>query len=240
MKLSVIIPARDEEKYIGKCLDSIRRATKPQGLDVEVIVVLNRCADSTEQIAREWGARIVNEDAKNLARIRNRGAAAASGDIIVTIDADSWMSENMLTEIVRALDSRRHIGGGVRVIPERLSPGIRATMLFLEVTMFLTGLAGGLYWCRREDFEAVGGFNEDLAVAEDLDFAKRLRGYGKSRGLKFTTLRKAYIVTSCRKFDRFGDWIVFKIMLFDGKEVMQGLRGKNQSFANRYFYDFKR
>ena len=49
-----------------------------------------------------------------------------------------------------------------------------------------------------------------------------------------------YIVTSCRKFDRFGDWFAFKVMLFGGKEVMQGLRGKNQLFADRYFYEFKR
>ena len=165
MKYSIVIPAHNEEHHIGKCLDSIKRAELPQGAELEVIVVLNRCADNTEGVARDLGARIVKDDAKNLAHIRNSGAAVADGDVLMTIDADSWMSENMLVEIARALESGKYVGGGVDIFPERYSSGIHATMILLKIMLFFTGLTGGLYWCYRRDFEAVGGFNEELYVA---------------------------------------------------------------------------
>ena len=240
MKFSIIIPAHDEEKYIGTCLDSITAAEKPPGSQIEVIVVLNRCTDGTEAIARDWGASVVADDSRCLSRIRNAGAAVASGDVIVTIDADSWMSANMLCEIAEALESRRYVGGGVRIVMERNSPGIAASLALVNVGLLLTGLSGGLYWCLRKDFEAVGGFNENLTIAEDLDFARRLKRHGRRRGLKLTTLRKAHITTSCRKFDRFGDWFIFKLLLFSPKQLSDGVRGKDDTFAGRYFYDFKR
>ena len=92
MKFSIIIPARNEEKYISKCLDSIRVASQPYPGQVEITVCINRCTDKTEEITRSYGAKIVYDDSKNLAKIRNAGAKAATGEIIATIDADSRMS----------------------------------------------------------------------------------------------------------------------------------------------------
>lgn len=240
MKYSIIIPARNEEKYIRRCLDSIKNNQHVSSEDIEVIVVLNRCTDNTEAIARNYGARVVKEDSKNLSRIRNRGAALASGEMIVTIDADSYMSPTMLSEIADMLATGQYIGGGVRIFPERKSLGISLTMLLLNAAMFLSGLSGGLYWCRRQDFEAVGGFNEALTIAEDLDFAIRLRSYGRTHKRKFVLLRNAHIVTSCRKFDRFGDWFALKLVFFRGKAIVSGLQGKDHSLANWLFYDFDR
>ena len=226
--------------HIGRCLDSIKACRKLSIGEIEVIVVLNRCTDATEAIARNHDAIIVKEDSKNLSCIRNRGASRASGDIIVTIDADSYMSENMLSEVSKALEAGRYVGGGVRIFPERKSPGIRTTMLLLNVFMFFTGLSGGLFWCFRQDFEAVGGFNEALLLAEDIDFAQRLRVYGRKRNLKFTMLKNAHIVTSCRKFDKFGDWFVFKLIIFRAKQIIRELKGKDRTLANELFYDFRR
>jgi glycosyltransferase involved in cell wall biosynthesis len=240
MKYSIIIPAHNEEMFIGKCLDSIKRSQQVACAEIEVIVVLNRCNDGTEAIARRYGVTVAEENSKNLSRIRNRGAVLASGDIIVTIDADSCMSTNMLSEIAKKLATGRYIGGGVRILPERKSPGIRATMLVLNVGMLLSGLSGGLYWCRRKDFEAVGGFRESLRIAEDLDFARRLKAFGRRRKLKFALIKSAHIVTSCRKFDRFGDWFALKLLFFKGKQILHGLQGKDHSLANWLFYDFDR
>ena len=130
------------------------------------------------------------------------------------------------------------MGGGVTVRPERISLGIAITWAILRIALFITRLAGGVYWCRLDDFRAVGGFNESLSVAEDLDFAKRLRVYGRSSRRSFTTLRRAYIVTSCRKFDKFGDWYFFELLFLHAREVLQGLQGKSTSFQDRFFYDF--
>ena len=103
VKFSVVIPAHNEEKYIAKCLDSIVKASAPYNDQVEIIVVLNRCTDRTEEIALSYGCVIVREDAKNLSKIRNAGAKIAKGDILITIDADSWMSDTMLIEIEKQI-----------------------------------------------------------------------------------------------------------------------------------------
>jgi glycosyltransferase involved in cell wall biosynthesis len=215
-------------------------ASKNISCDYEIIVVLNRCSDNTEAIARRFEVKIVREDSRNLAKIRNEGAKNAEGDIIITIDADSRMSKNMLSNIYKALNSGKYIGGGVPVKPERYSVGISLTILLINIALFITGLAGGLYWCFRKDFEAIGGFNEKLSFAEDIEFARRLKKYGKKQGKKFISLQDTFIVTSCRKFDRFGDWFFFKLLLFNGRDIERGFRGKDNSFTDKYFYDFKR
>jgi glycosyltransferase involved in cell wall biosynthesis len=202
--------------------------------EVETIVVLNRCRDGTEEIARGRGARIVRDDRKNLAAIRNTGAQAATGEMLVTIDADSRMSANMLGEIDRALSGGRTIGGGVPIWPERLSAGIVLTGLVLLA--MLPGLSAGLFWCRREDFWALGGFDERLRVGEDVDFAKRLRTRGRVLGRPFRTLWRTRIVTSCRKFDRMGDGY----MLRRPGMLWRGVHGVDEGLGDEWFYEYER
>ena len=71
------------------CLDALAKAAQSYRSEVEFIVVLNRCTDETERIAVACGARVVREDRRSLAAIRNAGAQCATGDILVTVDADS-------------------------------------------------------------------------------------------------------------------------------------------------------
>lgn len=240
MKFSIIIPTHNEEKYLPRCLDSIKKASELFPSQVEVIVVLNRCTDATEDIAISKGVKIVHNDSRNLSKIRNAGVTEAIGEILVTIDADSVMSPNMLIEIERNLLSGKYIGGGVTIYPERKSLGINISYSLLRLSLLFTGLSGGLYWCYLKDFKAVGKFNEDMIFGEDLEFAKRLKIYGKKNGKKFGTLKKAHILTSCRKFDRFGDWFLFTLLIFQSREIREGLKGINRKFADKYFYDFER
>jgi glycosyltransferase involved in cell wall biosynthesis len=240
MKFSIIIPARNEEKLIGKCLDSIKVASEPYPGEVEMIVCINRCTDKTEEIARNYGAKIVYDESKNLAKIRNTAAKSATGDILVTIDADSQMSRNMLTEIERALNSGKYIGGGVNIKPDRVSFGI---FLSAIVVIFILGpiliyhrISCGAFWCYRKDFETIKGFNENFVTIEDIEFAKSLKAYGKTQNKKFKTLWKAYIITSSRKGDIFGDWYMLK----HPGMIFQLLSGKNQDAANKFYYDCKR
>lgn len=234
-RFSIVIPARDEEAFIGGCLDSIDRAARHAGTQPEIIVVLNRCRDRTEQIV-SGRAVIVREDAPNLARIRNAGAARATGEILVTIDADSRMSDNMLTEIGRKMASGRYIGGAMPIHPERASLGIVTSGILLALPFFLRGLSAGAFWCRRLDFLALGGFKEKLRLAEDYDFARRLKAYGQARKLRFGTPWKAHIVTSCRKFDRWGDWFLWRLFLTRPRACIAAFRGDNDEFADRYWY----
>ncbi|MBA4388076.1 MAG: glycosyl transferase family 2 [Verrucomicrobia bacterium] len=234
-RFSIVIPARDEEKCIGRCIASIREAAKPFGGQVEIIVALNRCTDRTGEIAGAQGAVICRDDSKNLARIRNAGAMHARGEVLATIDADSIMSENMLVEIDRSLRSGKYIGGGVMIYPERYSIGIVMFMLAMIPLVFIKGLAAGVFWCYRKDFEAIQGFDERLVTAEDIDFAARLKAHGRKLGKRFGFLRKAYIVTSCRKFDHFGDWYLIRHPV----TAWRAIRGRDQRIGDMFFYDFK-
>ena len=232
MKYSVLVPAHNEAAYIGNCLQSIKDAAENVTDEVEIIVALNRCTDQTADIDAGYQAVIVNEDRKNLARIRNAAARAASGDVVVTIDADSRMSSNMFVEIAANLSAGKYIGGGVMIRPERWSPGIFMSLLMVLPFLLIHRVSGGLFWCCRSDFEAVGGFNETRVSAEDLDFAKRLKAHGKKRGKRFKTITRASITTSCRKFDTFGDWYLFK----NPGLVWKIMKGDNQKAADLFYY----
>jgi len=97
-------------------------------------------------------------------------------------------------------------------------------------------VSGGLFWCLREDFEALGGFNESWVSVEDLDFAKRLKAHGRRQGKRFKTITKEHIVTSCRKFDTFGDWYLIRHPGF----VWRIFTGKSQKDADTFYYDVPR
>jgi GT2 family glycosyltransferase len=68
------------------------------------------------------------------------------------------------------------------------------------------GVDTGVVFCRREDFEAIGGYREQMMVAEDVDFLWRMKRLGRKRGAKFRRAPTARAITSTRKFDRHGDW----------------------------------
>lgn len=237
MSISVLVPARNEEKYIGSCLQSIQAAARPFPDEVEIIVCLNRCTDKTESIARSFGARIVRDDSKNLSRIRNTAARAATGDILVTIDADSVMTRNLLMEVDSLLQRDDVIGGGTHIQPERLSLGIAVTgMCLLGGIGTYYRVSCGCFWCRRSDYDAIGGFDENRVCAEDIDFAVRLKRYGRQRGMRYLTLVRAYIRTSCRKFDQFGDWYFFRKL----PSAIGMLRGRDRASADELWYDVER
>jgi glycosyltransferase involved in cell wall biosynthesis len=237
VNFSVVVPAHNEEVLLPSALRAVAGAAARVDGAVEVIVVANRCHDATAEIARTAGAIVVENESRNISAVRNAGAAVATGDVLVTVDADSSMSPSTFREIERLLATGRFVGGGTRVVPERRSAGINATYALMEAAVFVTGLAGGLFWCRRSDFEAVHGFDESLLVAEDLDFARRLRAHGKRTGRRFTNMRTAPMVASCRKFDRFGDWHMFAMAL-QAREIRAAMRGTDTRWVDRYFFDF--
>lgn len=234
--LTIVIPARNEAKYLPNCLSAIERAKRHITSELEVIVVLNRCTDRTEEIARAAGCKIVENNSKNLSSIRNTGAFAATGEFLVTIDADSYMSERLLAKIESKLQDDNIIGGGVLMFPERWSLGIILTFLVLIPVALIYRISAGVFFCRKSSFEAIGGFNEKWYSAEDIEFARRLRAHGKQNRKKFITIFSAWIVTSCRKFDEFGDWYAIK----RPKLFYELLFGKNKEAANTYWYDVER
>ena len=236
MQFSIIIPTRNEEAHLPKCIKSIEESAKIANITYEIIVVLNRCTDRTEEIAISNGCKVIKDESKNLSKIRNCGASIAAGDIIVTVDADSRISKNMFKNISKILASGKYIGGGVLILPERLSLGIIISALLLAPIALYYRIQGGLFFLTKESFQKLGGFNENLYSAEDIDFAKRLKALGKKNGKRFAMLFSSYLITSCRKFDRLGDWY----FIYNLQETISLLRGKNKDAANKIWYDFDR
>ncbi len=238
---SVIVPAHNEEQYIGKCLRAIRTAEEQtESGSVQIIVVANRCTDKTAKIAAQYGAEVIENQDKCIASIRNAGAKAAAGEILVTVDADTYIAPETFTEIRTLLESGRYIGGGAVPTFDRASLGIAVSTFYVllqmlpEIIRCRGMLSGAVFWCRKSDFDAVGGFDPSLVSLEDLDFAKRLKQYGKERGKKYGTL-KSKIYTSARKFDQFGDWYLIK----NRKLTKRIFTGKDREAADQYYYDVR-
>lgn len=239
---SVVIPAHNEEKYIGKCLEAVQCAAEQVPDDkVQIIVVANRCTDGTADIAERFGTEVVENADKCISGVRNAGIRAAKGGIIVTIDADSRMTPGSLGEIREMLNGGKYIGGGARPKFDRMSPGIFACEVYVALhlipIMKKSGgvLSGAMFWFRKADFEEIGGFDESLVSLEDADFASRLKALGDGRGKKYGTLKKSYVITSARKFDEFGDWYLIK-----NREVTKAIfTGKDREAADRFYYDIR-
>lgn len=239
MKVSIVIPAHNEEKYIGRCLASIKEQVAPHDLQVEIIVVLNRCTDKTENVAKSYGATVVSNDSKNLSEIRNMGVAHTKTEWVITIDADSWMSKGVLAEVYRHTKLPNALGGGIRIKPERLSPGIAAGYGVMLVPAFFFGLSFGMYWFKKSDFDATGGFDEKLHIAEDVDFLRRLKSYGRKNGRRHTIISNESITTSCRKFDEFGDWHFIRLF-WNPWKVKRAILGQEREYLDKNWYKVKR
>lgn len=234
MNFSVVIPARNEEQLLPLCINSLRVAASNAEVEIEIIVVVNRCTDRTEELAIANNCLVTHADGKNLSAIRNTGVRATSNKIVLTVDADSRVSSNLFKEITHSINTKNALSGGVMIYPERWSLGIALTILMIVPIAIYYRISAGLFYFTRESFEAIGGFNENIYSAEDIDFAKRLRKYARSNNKYFRTLFKAYITTSCRKFDSFGDWY-FILRPFMALTL---LKGKKSDAANKIWYDF--
>ncbi len=234
IRISVVIPAHNEEKYIGKCLESVIEASKLLKDQVEIIVVLNRCTDRTEEIAKTYHCITLKNNDKNLSKIRNAGIKIARGEIIVTIDADTQMNAHVLSKAVDNLMTGKYIGGGVTGKFERMSLGIFvSTLLLIGPLLFKYGaISVGIFWCYKKDYESISGFNENMLIAEDADFAKRLKVWGKKNGKKYGTIQNG-MITSSRKFDKHGDWILLK----RPKIILAYLKGTDYKYADEAYYE---
>ncbi len=239
-KISVVIPAHNEERYIARCLRSVARAAKQYGGRVEAIVVCDRCTDRTAAIAERLGARTLAVEERCIARVRNAGISAARGDIVVTIDADNTMTPGTLTEIAALLASGQYIGGGAPIRFERYSFPLWCNDMMCRAGFAVTGLYCGIFWAERETFHAVGGFVEKRAM-EDAATAKALRDYGRRFGKRYTVLRENCLINSTRKYDDLGDWLYFKLLAQNMGTLLRAAAGDREGLdrlLDKMFYDY--
>lgn len=238
--VTVVIPAHNEERYVSRCIGSIREAAEVYGGEVEIIVVCNRCMDRTADIARELGARVLTNEDRCIAKVRNAGIFAANGDIVMTIDCDNRMTRGTIREAVRLLNTGRFIGGGAPIRFERYSLPLYLNDLLCRASFAATGLYCGIFWAEKRSFTEVGGFVEKKAM-EDAATAKRLRAYGKALGKRYTTLRHNCLINSTRKYDDLGDWLYLKLMIQNAGALARAALGDRtdlDKLLDRLFYDY--
>jgi glycosyltransferase involved in cell wall biosynthesis len=173
MKYSFIIPTKNEEKYVKGCIDSI----KNQNITAEIIVVDGYSKDNTVSEAKNKGVRVLYESKKGPSAARNKGAKAATGDVLIFTDADVRFPPNFL----EILENRNMPKGGCMFNLKFWDSGIIDNFAFtiLNITIRLmskfgaTITNGSCLAFRKDIFEKVGGFKESLLTNEDHDIARK-------------------------------------------------------------------
>jgi glycosyltransferase involved in cell wall biosynthesis len=206
MNVSVVIPAYNEEKRIGRCLDSLcaQVTTAP----FEVIVVDNNSTDNTADIINSFKdrltVRVVFEPRRNRGAARKAGSREAKGDIILSTDADTIVPPHWIQHFVDTFTMLPHIKGiaGVTKISDCsplntiLSNGYMAMApYFLRLWYGHHVFAGTNSGVRRDAYEAVGGYSAELDAQEDIELSQRIMKLGD-----IILIRSAPVLSSGRRF----------------------------------------
>ena len=203
VRISVIVPAFNEEKLVGETLRRVQNAASvlaERGWECEWIVCDNNSTDRTAELARGAGAKVVFEPVNQIARARNTGAAAATGDWLIFVDADSHPSPELFEEVAEQIQGGRCLAGGCTL---RMEVSGRWAWLGLHfwnwVSRTMRWFAGSFIFCEAGVFRRVGGFNQELYASEEIDLSKRLCALARQTGKEIVILHRHPIVTSPRK-----------------------------------------
>ena len=196
--IAFVIPAHNEERLIGRTLQSIHAAARAAGRPYQIVVADDGSTDRTAEIGREHGARVVSIQSRHIAAARNAGARAALENsdcrVLIFLDADTILPEATLRAVLDALHGGA-VGGGGAVQFDGPVPRWASVMMsiFLIVFRWMRWSGGCFVFCRREAFEAAGGWNEGVFAGEELWMCQALKRCGR-----FVILREA-VITSARK-----------------------------------------
>lgn len=203
MKISVIVPAFNEEKLLGASLVEIQSAAaafRARGWTVDLIVCDNNSTDRTAEIARAAGAQVVFEPVNQIARARNTGAAAATGDWLVFVDADSQPSVELFADVAREMAAGKTLAGGVTIrLDQKLFVAGLVTKLWNLTSRWQRLMAGSFIFVEAAAFRKLGRFNQELYAAEELELSQRLKRLARENGRRIVILHRHPLKTSARK-----------------------------------------
>ncbi len=241
---SVIIPAYNEEQYLPVLFETLDTAmnTYRGGRDAFEIIVGDNCStDNTAQVARDFGAKVVRVEKRVIAANRNGAAKEATGEIFCFIDADLQVHPNVFNAIDDRLATGKYSVGVTGVKFSRMSLPLFITWCITTPLKWLAQFDLGVMFCTKEDFEAIGGFNEDKLFGEDTQFLYDLRMLGKPRGQKFIRYTEARSILSMRKMEKHGDWHFFTLTWTTLRALSKKDKAQQQKeldeIAQRYWYD---
>ncbi len=203
MHLSIVIPAFNEERLIERCLQSITAslgANCTPGFTSEIIVVDNNSTDRTANLARQAGAQVVFEPINQIGRARNAGAAQATGDWLLFLDADSLLNPGLLADILQAIEKGKSVGCSCTLHMPGIPWWANAILhMWMAASMLFRWASGAMLVCRSDAFRDVGGFTQELYAAEEIRLSKHLKRWGRDRNLQFGILTQHPLETSARK-----------------------------------------
>ena len=241
MRISVIVPAFNEERLLGESLRQVNAAMTAfarRGWPAELIVCDNNSTDRTAEIARAAGATVVFEPINQIGRARNRGAEAATGDWLIFIDADTHPSAELFDDVAAQIATGRCLAGGSTI---RLEAGYRTgtaiTQLWNTVSRMFRLMAGSFIFCDAAAFRKIGGFDTKLFASEEIDLSQRLKKLARAERKRIVILRRHPILTSARKLRLYTPREHFRFLL---KNALNGGKSLRSREASHLWYDGRR
>ena len=214
--ISFVVPAYNEERLIGAALDAIHDAARSIGQPYEIVVANDASTDRTPGIAREKGDRVVDCEHRQIARVRNTGARASTGDILIFVDADTLISSTVVRASLDAIASGA-VGGGATLHVEGSLPWWGPPLLWTvgESMRVMQWAAGCYVFATRAAFDAAGGFDERIFASEEIFFSQALKRVGR------VVILREQVVTSGRKLRTHSAWDLIRLL---GVFLVQGPR----------------
>ncbi len=221
-EVSFVIPAYNEAQELPLTLSCLHHAAACQvNFDYEVIVCDNDSTDDTAGVARSRGAQVVHESERQISRARNAGAAAASGQWLIFLDADTRINRKLMASVLEKIRSGRYglIGSLVEFDIEELDwfP-LFVINAWNQVSLISGCAAGSFIACPRPAFRDIGGFHLDFFAGEEIDFSIRMLRWGRNHSLKPFIQARAPVITSGRKIRNKSTWDMVRqlAILFPG------------------------
>jgi glycosyltransferase involved in cell wall biosynthesis len=211
MKVSVIIPAYNEEQCLPETLERIGKALSVAACSSEIIVVDNDSQDGTKRVAEVSGAQVFKETEHNISKVRNTGAKHSTGDVLIFIDADTLVPSALFQKITAVLEDEQCFGGAVAVEYEDFA---RKWMKFYLRGWkfwgaFFNMKQGAAQFCRKSVFAEVGGYDRTIFMGEDVEFYWRLSRFARRNKGYLYFVERPQVITSARRFDKMGLWKTF-------------------------------
>ena len=184
MKISVVIPAYNEEKYIETCLKSLRRQDYGDGY--EIIIADNSSDDATVKIAERYADKVIVHPRNTISYGRQRGAEAARYEVIAFTDADTMIPPGWLSSVASCFTHDGVVGMHGQLMPldgtwfeagfcRHVLPPYSKFMVDINQP----SVPGSNFAVRRDAFEKIGGFNTKFITAEDVELCKRIKRLGR-------------------------------------------------------------
>ena len=231
--ISFIVPAHNEEAWVGRCVSAIRSGMEVAGEPHEVIVVDDASSDATALVARQQGAQVIRVEHRQISATRNAGARQAQGDIFFFVDADTLVNASAIQSALRSVRAGAVGGGCVPRFDGRLPLWWRLTEPFgtgvVRLLRFLP--SGACLFCTRGAFEATGGFNENYYALEDAIFVAALKRQGR-----FVVAGET-VVTSGRKLRAHSFLSLARLFI---RLALRGSRGLRERRGLEYWYQPER